>query len=66
MRFSTETGVSGALPGVIGAMMAGETVKLIAGAGEPLRGRMLIFDALYAETRLITMKRAENCPVCGG
>ncbi len=62
----SETGVIGALPGVIGAMMAGEVVKLIAGTGEPLRGRMLIFDALYAETRLITMKRDENCPVCGG
>jgi molybdopterin/thiamine biosynthesis adenylyltransferase len=62
----SETGVIGALPGVIGAMMAGEVVKLIAGAGEPLRGRMLIYDALYAETRLITMKRAENCPVCSG
>lgn len=62
----SETGVIGALPGVIGAMMAGEVVKLIAGAGEPLRGRMLIYDALYAETRLITMKRNENCPVCGG
>lgn len=62
----SETGVIGALPGVIGAMMAGEVVKLITGAGEPLRGRMLIYDALYAETRLITLKRAENCPICGG
>jgi molybdopterin/thiamine biosynthesis adenylyltransferase len=61
----SETGVIGALPGVIGAMMAGEVVKLIAGAGDPLRGRMLIYDALYAETRLIRMKRDENCPVCG-
>lgn len=62
----SETGVIGALPGVIGAMMAGEVVKLIAGAGEPLRGRMLIYDALYAEIRLIKMARNENCPVCGG
>jgi molybdopterin/thiamine biosynthesis adenylyltransferase len=62
----SETGVIGALPGVIGAMMAGEVVKLISGAGAPLRGRMLIYDALYAETRLITMTRNENCPVCGG
>lgn len=62
----SETGVIGALPGVIGAMMAGEVVKAITGAGQPLRGRMLIYDALYAETRLITLKRAENCPVCGG
>lgn len=62
----SETGVIGALPGVIGAIMAGEVVKLIAGAGAPLRGRMLIYDALYAETRLITVKRDQNCPVCGG
>lgn len=61
----SETGVIGALPGVIGAMMAGEVVKDIAGAGQGLRGRMLIFDALYAETRMITLKRDPTCPVCG-
>ena len=61
----SETGVIGALPGVIGAIMAGEVIKEIAGAGQGLRGRMLIFDALYAETRLITLKRDPSCPVCG-
>jgi len=61
----SETGVIGALPGVIGAMMAGEVIKEIAGAGQGLRGRMLIFDALYAETRLITLKRDPSCQVCG-
>lgn len=61
----SETGVIGALPGVIGAMMAGEVVKEIAGAGQGLRGRMLIFDALYAETRTIALKRDPSCPVCG-
>lgn len=59
-----EGGVLGPLPGVMGAMMAVEAVKLIAGAGEPLLGRMLIYDALYAETRTIRIARRENCPVC--
>lgn len=60
----SETGVIGALPGVIGAMMAGEVVKEITGAGDGLRGRMLIFDALYAETRVITLRRNPDCVVC--
>lgn len=61
-----ETGVIGALPGVIGSMMALEAVKEIAGAGVGLRGRMLIYDALHAETREIALKRRADCPVCGG
>lgn len=60
-----EGGVLGPLPGVIGAMMAVEAVKAITDAGEGLRGRMLIYDALYAETRIITMKPRAACPVCG-
>jgi molybdopterin/thiamine biosynthesis adenylyltransferase len=60
-----EAGVAAPLPGVLGAMMAMETLKLITGAGEPLRGRMLIHDALYAETRVIGVKRRSDCPVCG-
>ncbi|MEQ3624398.1 MAG: molybdopterin-synthase adenylyltransferase MoeB [Celeribacter sp.] len=60
-----EGGVLGPLPGVIGAMMAVETVKLLAGAGQPLLGEMLIYDALWGETRKITVKRDPACPVCG-
>ena len=60
-----EAGVLGPLPGIIGAMMAAETVKLITGAGDPLRGRMLIHDALYAETRVIALDRRADCAVCG-
>jgi molybdopterin/thiamine biosynthesis adenylyltransferase len=60
-----EAGVIGPLPGVIGAMMAVETVKLIAGIGAPMRGEMLIYDALYGETRKIALSRREDCPVCG-
>lgn len=61
-----EAGVLGPLPGVMGAMMAVEAVKVLAQAGEPLRGRMLIYDALHAETRTIGVRRRPDCPACGG
>ncbi len=61
-----EAGVLGPLPGIVGAMMAGEAIKVIVGAGQPLRGEMLIHDALWGETRKITLTRREGCPVCGG
>ncbi len=60
-----EAGVMGALPGVIGAMMAGEAIKHITGAGRTLRGEMLIFDALWGETRKIRLARRPDCAVCG-
>jgi molybdopterin/thiamine biosynthesis adenylyltransferase len=60
-----EAGVLSPLTGVIGSMMAVETVKLITGAGQPLRGEMLIYDALYGETRKFTLSRREDCPICG-
>lgn len=59
-----EGGVLGPLPGVVGSMMAVETVKYLTGAGEPLLGRMLIYDALSGETRLIGVKRRTDCEVC--
>jgi molybdopterin/thiamine biosynthesis adenylyltransferase len=59
-------GVVGALGGVIGSMMALEAVKLITGAGEPLTGRMLIYDALSAETRTVKIGADPECPSCGG
>jgi len=58
-------GVVGALAGVIGSMMALETIKLIAGAGEPLLGRLMIYDALSAETRTVKVGADPDCPVCG-
>ena len=61
-----EAGVVGPLPGVIGTMMAVETVKEITGAGEGLRGHMLIYDALFAEFRKIKLKQRGDCPVCTG
>jgi molybdopterin/thiamine biosynthesis adenylyltransferase len=61
-----EAGVASPLPGIIGTMMAMEAVKVITGAGEPLRGRLMIHDALYAEARVIGVKRRADCPCCGG
>jgi molybdopterin/thiamine biosynthesis adenylyltransferase len=60
-----EAGVLSPLPGVIGTMMAVEAIKAITGAGETLTGRLLIYDALYAQTRIITTKARPDCPVCG-
>jgi len=60
-----EVGIIGALPGVIGSMMALEAIKEIAEAGESLAGRLLIFDGLAATARTIGLKRDTACPVCG-
>ncbi|MDP1630104.1 MAG: HesA/MoeB/ThiF family protein [Caulobacter sp.] len=57
-------GVVGALGGVIGAMMALETVKIITGAGEPLTGRLLIYDGLAGETRTVRIGADPDCPTC--
>ncbi|MBC6442933.1 MAG: HesA/MoeB/ThiF family protein [Rhodobacteraceae bacterium] len=61
-----DAGVMGALPGIIGSMMAAEAIKRITGAGHPLAGRMLIFDALYGESRIVEIERCPDCTVCGG
>ena len=61
-----EAGVLGPLPGVIGAMMAVEAIKQITQAGDGLAGRLLIYDALYAQTRTIAIKPQADCPVCAG
>jgi len=53
------------LPGIIGSMMAAEAIKWITGAGDNLAGRLLIYDALYTETRVISVRRNTNCLVCG-
>jgi molybdopterin/thiamine biosynthesis adenylyltransferase len=58
-------GVVGALAGVIGSMMALEAIKLITGAGEPLAGRLMLYDALAAETRTVRIGADPECPVCG-
>ncbi|MCR5878106.1 HesA/MoeB/ThiF family protein [Phenylobacterium sp. J367] len=58
-------GVVGALAGVVGSMMALEAIKLITGAGEPLAGRLAIYDALAGETRTVRVGADPECPVCG-
>lgn len=60
-----EGGVAGPLPGVIGTMLALEAVKELAGAGQGLRGRLLIWDGLWGESRTIEIGRRDGCAVCG-
>jgi adenylyltransferase/sulfurtransferase len=60
-----ETGVLGAVPGMIGAIQAAEVVKLVTGAGEPLVGRILLVDALRMQFRTVRLKRAPGCAACG-
>jgi sulfur-carrier protein adenylyltransferase/sulfurtransferase len=60
-----EGGVLGVLPGIIGSLQANEALKLCLGIGEPLAGRLLLFDALSAEFNDVTLRRDPNCPVCG-
>jgi molybdopterin/thiamine biosynthesis adenylyltransferase len=59
-----QAGVMGALPGIIGAIMAAEAIKHITGAGQTLAGEMLIFDTLYGESRKIGLQRSDICKVC--
>jgi len=60
-----EGGVLGVLPGIVGSIQAMETIKLILGAGEPLVGRLLLFDALAMRFRELKLKRNPDCPMCG-
>jgi adenylyltransferase/sulfurtransferase len=60
-----EGGVLGVLPGVVGTIQATEAIKLIIGAGDPLIGRLLLFDALQMKFRTLKLQRDPGCPVCG-
>ncbi len=60
-----EGGVLGILPGLIGLVQATEAVKLILGAGEPLVGRLLLYDALAMRFRELKLRKDPECPVCG-
>ncbi|MCG3158655.1 MAG: putative adenylyltransferase/sulfurtransferase MoeZ [bacterium] len=60
-----EGGVLGVLPGIIGTIQANEALKLILGAGEPLVGRLLLFDALAMRFREMKLRKNPDCPVCG-
>jgi molybdopterin/thiamine biosynthesis adenylyltransferase/rhodanese-related sulfurtransferase len=60
-----EGGVLGVLPGIVGSIQAVETLKLIIGKGEPLIGRLLLFDALAMRFRELKLRKNPECPVCG-
>jgi sulfur-carrier protein adenylyltransferase/sulfurtransferase len=60
-----EGGVLGVLPGIIGSLQANEALKLALGIGEPLVGRLMLFDALAAEFNEVSIRRDPECPVCG-
>ena len=60
-----EGGVLGVLPGIIGSIQAMETIKLILGVGEPLIGRLVLFDALKLQFRELRLEKDPDCPVCG-
>jgi len=60
-----EGGVLGVLPGIVGSLQASEALKLCLGVGDPLVGRLLLFDALATEFNEVTLRRDPNCPVCG-
>src|ERR1700739_2424549 len=60
-----EGGVLGVLPGIVGTIQAMETIKLILGTGEPLVGRLLLFDALGMKFREVKLRKNPNCPMCG-
>jgi sulfur-carrier protein adenylyltransferase/sulfurtransferase len=60
-----EAGVFGVLPGIVGSIQATEAIKMITGVGDPLVGRLLIFDALEMDFTTVKIKRDSSCPVCG-
>lgn len=61
----SEAGVLGAVTGVMGTLQATEVLKVITGIGEPLAGRLLLWDALAARFRTITLRRDPDCALCG-
>jgi molybdopterin/thiamine biosynthesis adenylyltransferase/rhodanese-related sulfurtransferase len=61
----SEGGVLGVLPGIVGSLQTNETIKLAAGIGDPLVGRLMLFDALSTEFSEVRIERNPECPVCG-
>lgn len=60
-----EGGVLGILPGTIGTIQATETIKLLLGIGEPLIGRLFLYDALKMRVREMKLRKDPDCPICG-
>jgi molybdopterin/thiamine biosynthesis adenylyltransferase/rhodanese-related sulfurtransferase len=61
----SEAGVIGVLPGLVGIIQATEAIKLILGQGEPLIGKLLMYDSLLMQFRQLRLRRDPSCPVCG-
>ena len=61
----TEGGVLGVLPGIVGCIQANEAIKLILGIGNPLIGRLLLFNALKMQFRELKLQKDPSCPICG-
>lgn len=59
-----EGGVLGVLPGIIGSLQAAEVLKILLNIGEPLSGRLLLYDALKQNFRELKLRKNENCPIC--
>jgi len=57
--------VLGVLPGIVGSLQTNEAIKLAAEIGDPLVGRLLLFDALSTEFNEVKIERRTDCPVCG-
>ena len=55
----------GVLPGIVGCLQANEAIKLILGVGNPLIGRLLLFNALKMQFRELRLQKDPNCPICG-
>ena len=60
-----EGGVLGVLPGIVGSIQAVETLKVLLGKGEPLVGRLLVFDAMKMRFRELKLRKNPDCPICG-
>ena len=60
-----EGGVLGVLPGIIGTIQAMETIKLLLGEGDPLVGRLMLFDAMKMKFREMNLRKDPDCPICG-
>jgi molybdopterin/thiamine biosynthesis adenylyltransferase/rhodanese-related sulfurtransferase len=60
-----EGGVLGVLPGTVGTLQATEALKLLLGIGEPLIGRLLLYDALSSRFRTVNLRKDPTCPACG-
>jgi len=60
-----EGGVLGVLPGIVGCLQANEAIKLILGVGNPLIGRLLLFNALKMQFRELRLQKDPSCPICG-